>query len=173
MEITIIMSCICVQITTKACVCVWCVCADYQYNDVCLHVDYYYNGVCLCGDDHYNVVYLCADYHKSSLTTCSFSPDDSRVITTSTDRTAKFYDLHSQTCTIKLEYVDNSCFCQVLCMPINKNVIYGQWKNETSIQKSTALNCLFLFFINVTCSDYSDFILTASTGKPKGKRFLK
>ena len=116
--------CACVRACVRACMraCVR-VCVDYQYNDVCLHVDYHYNGVCLCGDYHSNVVYLCADYHKSSLTTCSFSPDDSRVITTSTDRTAKFYDLHSQTCTIKLEYVDNSCFCQVLCMPIKKTSV--------------------------------------------------
>ncbi|KAK7114294.1 WD repeat-containing protein 88-like [Littorina saxatilis] len=48
------------------------------------------------------------DYHEGSLTSCFFSPDDSRVITTSTDRTAKFYDLRSETCTIHLVGHENA-----------------------------------------------------------------
>ncbi|KAL8591238.1 hypothetical protein ACOMHN_017562 [Nucella lapillus] len=48
------------------------------------------------------VVQQIKDYHKKQLTSCCFSPDDTRVITTSTDGTAKFYDLKTETCTVKL-----------------------------------------------------------------------
>ncbi|PVD21137.1 hypothetical protein C0Q70_19303 [Pomacea canaliculata] len=43
------------------------------------------------------------DHHKSSLTSCVFSPDNTRIVTTSMDRTAKFFDLRSSKCTITLE----------------------------------------------------------------------
>lgn len=42
------------------------------------------------------------DMHDSSITSCKFSPRDDKIITTSTDRTAKFFDLVSGTTTIKL-----------------------------------------------------------------------
>ncbi|XP_076449411.1 WD repeat-containing protein 88-like [Babylonia areolata] len=54
------------------------------------------------------VVHQMKDYHKKQITSCCFSPDDTRVITTSTDRTAKFYDLKTETSTIKLEGHDNA-----------------------------------------------------------------
>lgn len=40
--------------------------------------------------------------HESSITSCKFSPGDDKVITTSTDRTAKFFDILTGTSTIKL-----------------------------------------------------------------------
>lgn len=66
-------------------------------------------------DNDFHSVFLCADYHEGSLTSSFFSPDDSRVITTSTDRTAKFYDLRSETCTIHLVYANFCalCFCML------------------------------------------------------------
>lgn len=55
-----------------------------------------------------DIVVQIRNYHKTSLTSCSFTPDDTRVITTSTDRTAKFFDLRSMTNTIKLEGHENA-----------------------------------------------------------------
>lgn len=50
-----------------------------------------------------SAVCFISEFHKNSLTFAMFTPDDTRVITTSADKTAKFYDLRSDTCTIKLE----------------------------------------------------------------------
>ena len=42
--------------------------------------------------------FLCFSYeglHESSITSCKFTPGDDKVITTSTDRTSKFFDLNN------------------------------------------------------------------------------
>ncbi|KAK7475528.1 hypothetical protein BaRGS_00033217 [Batillaria attramentaria] len=51
------------------------------------------------------------EYHNSTLTTCMFSPMDDRIITTSYDMTAKFFDLRSNTCTITLDGHANVVTC--------------------------------------------------------------
>lgn len=43
------------------------------------------------------------DLHSSSITSCVFSPQDDRVVTTSTDQTTKFYDLGTCCNTITLK----------------------------------------------------------------------
>ncbi|XP_059140852.1 WD repeat-containing protein 88-like [Physella acuta] len=43
------------------------------------------------------------NFHKSSITSVKFAPDDDKIITTSSDRTAKFYDLLTGTTTLNLE----------------------------------------------------------------------
>jgi len=66
-----------------------------------------------CGSDYrgalrvYSVedgecVYEIKGLHDSSLTSCKFTPTNDKIITTSSDRTAKFFDLVSGTSTIKL-----------------------------------------------------------------------
>jgi len=47
-------------------------------------------------------IYDMKDLHDSQVTSCKFTPGDDKVITTSSDRTAKFFDLLSGTQTIKL-----------------------------------------------------------------------
>ena len=41
--------------------------------------------------------------HESSITTCQFNMADDRVITTSADKTTRFFDLVSQRCTMVLK----------------------------------------------------------------------
>lgn len=43
------------------------------------------------------------DMHESTITSCIFAPADDKVVTTSMDRTSKFYDLRSNKVTIQLE----------------------------------------------------------------------
>lgn len=43
------------------------------------------------------------DMHESTITSCVFAPADDKVVTTSMDRTSKFYDLRSNKVTIQLE----------------------------------------------------------------------
>ncbi|XP_050396668.2 WD repeat-containing protein 88 [Patella vulgata] len=49
------------------------------------------------------VIFNLKDYHASTITSILFSPEDDKVITTSMDRTTKFFDLKSCKNTIKLE----------------------------------------------------------------------
>jgi WD40 repeat protein len=43
--------------------------------------------------------------HESTITSCQFSMSDDRVITTSTDKTTKFFDLVSHRSTMTLRYM--------------------------------------------------------------------
>ena len=45
------------------------------------------------------------DVHNSTVTSCIFSPGDDRIVTTSMDRTTKFYDRTSCKTTVTLKYV--------------------------------------------------------------------
>ncbi|XP_005093569.1 WD repeat-containing protein 88 [Aplysia californica] len=47
-------------------------------------------------------IFDCKGLHESSITSCKFAPADDKVITTSMDRSAKFFDLVTGTPTIKL-----------------------------------------------------------------------
>lgn len=42
--------------------------------------------------------------HESTITTCQFNISDDRIITTSTDKTTKFFDLVSHRSTMTLRY---------------------------------------------------------------------
>uniref|UniRef100_A0A0B7A6L1 Uncharacterized protein n=1 Tax=Arion vulgaris TaxID=1028688 RepID=A0A0B7A6L1_9EUPU len=53
--------------------------------------------------DSGNAVHDIKDYHESSLTNVKFAPADDKVITTSMDKTAKFFDLIMGNTTIKLD----------------------------------------------------------------------
>ncbi|XP_066290406.1 WD repeat-containing protein 88-like isoform X3 [Branchiostoma lanceolatum] len=43
------------------------------------------------------------DQHKSTITSCSFTPNDERICTTSMDKSTKLWDLESKRTTVKLE----------------------------------------------------------------------
>ena len=43
--------------------------------------------------------------HESTITSCQFNMLDDRIITTSTDKTTKFFDLVSHRFTITLRYI--------------------------------------------------------------------
>ncbi|RUS84992.1 hypothetical protein EGW08_007237 [Elysia chlorotica] len=50
-----------------------------------------------------DLIHFMKNYHGSGVTSVKFCPEDDKVITTSMDKTAKFYDLISGKSTIKLE----------------------------------------------------------------------
>lgn len=43
--------------------------------------------------------------HESTITSCQFTMADDRIITTSTDKTTKFFDLVSRRSTMTLRYI--------------------------------------------------------------------
>ncbi|CAF0763944.1 unnamed protein product [Brachionus calyciflorus] len=49
-----------------------------------------------------NLVMSIPDIHKSSITSCGFSPQNDRIVTTSMDKTTKFYDIIAKKITITL-----------------------------------------------------------------------
>ncbi|ESO98357.1 hypothetical protein LOTGIDRAFT_203725 [Lottia gigantea] len=49
------------------------------------------------------IVFNLKDHHTSTITSVLFSPEDDKIITTSMDRTTKFFDLKSATTTLRLE----------------------------------------------------------------------
>lgn len=57
------------------------------------------------------VIHTFPDYHKSTITSVIFAPDSDKVITTSMDRTTKFFDLRSCKSTIHLQGHINIASC--------------------------------------------------------------
>ena len=47
--------------------------------------------------------FLFVDLHASTITNVMFAPDDDKIITTSMDKTTKFFDLKTKKVTIQLE----------------------------------------------------------------------
>ena len=52
------------------------------------------------------------DLHTSTITSCQFNPAGDKLVTTSMDKTTRFYDLKSQCNTLKLGWVIH-CFCRL------------------------------------------------------------
>lgn len=69
---------------------------------VCVGTDLY-RSLILLDTVSGETIQLLKDYHKSTLTSCTFSPMDNRIITSSYDTTAKLFDLRTHTNTITLE----------------------------------------------------------------------
>lgn len=44
------------------------------------------------------------DLHQSSITSCGFSPKNDRIVTTSMDKSTKFFDIVAKKITISLGY---------------------------------------------------------------------
>ena len=44
------------------------------------------------------------DLHQSSITSCGFSPQNDRIVTTSMDKTTKFFDIVAKKITISLGF---------------------------------------------------------------------
>jgi hypothetical protein len=80
--------------------------------------------------------------HESSITSCQFNMLDDRIITTSTDKTTKFFDLVSHRCTMTLRYIltyrdrlahlsiDDARLCNERSILYNRTIRKGILVNE-------------------------------------------
>ncbi|KAK0051368.1 WD repeat-containing protein 88 [Biomphalaria pfeifferi] len=82
------------------------------------------------------------DYHKSTITSIKFSPSDDKVITTSRDYTAKFFDLVTSTNTISLEgHINVVADCDITndernCATASWDKTIGVWDVSTGMYRS-------------------------------------
>uniref|UniRef100_A0A2C9KQD4 Uncharacterized protein n=1 Tax=Biomphalaria glabrata TaxID=6526 RepID=A0A2C9KQD4_BIOGL len=82
------------------------------------------------------------NYHKSMITSVKFSPSDDKVITTSRDYTAKFFDLVTSTNTISLEgHINVVADCDITndernCATASWDKTIGVWDVSTGMYRS-------------------------------------